>query len=109
MVSNILVKQAHSGSMGEVNSLLFQDPAEKILANAVAILETESKPLLEKRNYSQLLTNLASLRDPIDSFFNDVMVMVDDDEVRSNRLRLLQDLRILFVNVADIAQMAVSK
>jgi glycyl-tRNA synthetase beta subunit len=38
-----------------------------------------------------------------------VMVMVDDDEVRSNRLRLLQDLRILFVNVADIAQMAVSK
>jgi glycyl-tRNA synthetase beta subunit len=35
--------------------------------------------------------------------------MVDDDEVRSNRLRLLQDLRILFVNVADIAQMAVSK
>ena len=72
-------------------------------------MKTESKPLLEKRNYSQLLTNLASLRDPIDSFFNDVMVMVDDDEVRSNRLRLLQDLRILFVNVADIAQMAVSK
>ena len=108
-VSNILAKHANSGSIGEVNSLLFQDPAEQILANAVAILKTESKPLLEKRDYSQLLTNLASLRDPIDSFFNDVMVMVDDNEVRSNRLRLLQDLRILFINVADIAQMAVTK
>jgi glycyl-tRNA synthetase beta chain len=52
-----------------------------------------------------VLQHLATLRDPIDDFFNEVMVMVDDQALRNNRLSLLSDLRTLFINVADISQM----
>ena len=56
-----------------------------------------------------MLKQLARLRQPVDSFFDDVMVMVEDDALRNNRLALLQQLRNLFLEVADISLLVPAK
>ena len=65
-------------------------------------------PLLEVRSYAEVLNELASLRDYVDRFFDDVMVMADDEAVRNNRLVLLGKLRALFLNVADISRLTIA-
>ncbi len=54
-----------------------------------------------------MLNELADLRDPVDRFFDDVMVMADDEAVRDNRLALLGELRALFLDVADISRLSI--
>ena len=108
-VSNIISKQLGGRSPVPLNVDLLIEPAEKTLAESISRLESLSGPLLDNRDYSTVLKHLATLRDPIDAFFNDVMVMVDDQPLRDNRLSLLSKLRNLFINVADISQMASSK
>ena len=56
-----------------------------------------------ERNYRDSLAHLAGMRSVIDSFFDQVMVNADDNAVRFNRLALLQQLRELFLQVADIS------
>jgi glycyl-tRNA synthetase beta chain len=63
--------------------------------------------LLEKRAYEAVLARLAGLRPAIDTFFDDVMVMTDDQSVRRNRLALLSDLRALFLDIADISRLSI--
>ena len=108
-VSNIISKQLGGKSPAPLDVNLLIEPAEKTLAESINRLESLSVPLLDNRDYSTVLKHLATLRDPIDAFFNDVMVMVDDQPLRDNRLSLLSKLRTLFINVADISQMASSK
>ena len=108
-VSNIISKQLGTSEPVTLDSKLLVEPAEKTLAKSITRMSLLSEPLLASRDYTNVLKNLATLRDPIDSFFNDVMVMADDQALRNNRLSLLSNLRALFVNVADIAQMASSK
>ena len=108
-VSNIISKQLGKSEPVTLDSNLLVEPAEKTLAKSITRMSLLSEPLLASRDYTNVLKNLATLRDPIDSFFNDVMVMADDQALRNNRLSLLSNLRALFVNVADIAQMASSK
>ena len=108
-VSNIISKQLGGMSPVPLDVNLLIEPAEKALAQSINRLESLSVPLLDNRDYSTVLKHLATLRDPIDAFFNDVMVMVDDRPLRDNRLSLLSKLRTLFINVADISQMASSK
>ncbi|HXH54959.1 MAG TPA: hypothetical protein VNK03_04360, partial [Gammaproteobacteria bacterium] len=60
-------------------------------------------PLIKQGNYTEALKILAILREPVDQFFTDVMVMTDDLTLRNNRLRLLHRLRVLFLEVADIS------
>ena len=108
-VSNLLSKQLKDRQPSEIDLALLEDGSEKGLASAIEALSVVSKPLIENRDYDAVLKNLATLRDPVDAFFNDVMVMSDDPAVRENRLSLLHSLRHLCINVADIAQMAVSK
>jgi glycyl-tRNA synthetase beta chain len=108
-VSNLLSKQLKDRQPSEIDLALLEDGSEKGLASAIEALSVVSKPLIEKRDYDAVLKNLATLRDPVDAFFNDVMVMSDDRAVRENRLSLLHSLRRLCINVADIAQMAASK
>ena len=108
-VSNIISKQLGKSEPVTLDSNLLVEPAEKTLAESITRMSLLSEPLLASRDYTNVLKNLATLRDPIDSFFNDVMVMADDQALRNNRLSLLSNLRALFVNVADIAQMASSK
>ncbi|PHQ24937.1 glycine--tRNA ligase subunit beta [Marinobacter guineae] len=102
-VSNILTKQG-GDSIGEtVDASLLQDSAEKDLAEQVNQQADKVLPLFEKGEYASALTSLASLREPVDSFFDEVMVMADDDAIRNNRLALLNRLRNLFLRVADIS------
>ena len=108
-VSNILTKQLGGNAAEPLNISLLVEPAEKVLAESINSLSALSVPLLDDRNYTTVLKHLATLRDPIDDFFNDVMVMVDDKALRNNRLSLLSSLRGLFINVADISQMDSNK
>ncbi|RBW52072.1 glycine--tRNA ligase subunit beta [Marinobacter sp. F3R11] len=102
-VSNILSKQGGE-SLGEtVNSSLLQDAAEKTLAAQVEQQAQKVAPLFEQGDYSSALQSLATLQEPVDSFFNDVMVMAEDKAVRDNRLALLNRLHNLFLRVADIS------
>ena len=63
--------------------------------------------MLEQRRYAEILNELADLRDPVDRFFDEVMVMAEDDAVKNNRLALLGELRSLFLDVADISRLSI--
>ncbi len=86
-----------------VQNDLLTENAEKILWLQLAAKEKEVAPLLQVGNYTEALKSLATLREPIDQFFTDVMVMVDDLTLRNNRLRLLHRLRVLFLEIGDIS------
>jgi glycyl-tRNA synthetase beta chain len=62
--------------------------------------------MLEQRRYAEILNELADLRDPVDRFFDDVMVMAEDEAVKNNRLALLAEIRALFLDVADISRLS---
>ena len=108
-VANILAKQLGDTIPDTVQSTLLQEPAEQALASAIESLSQEVEPLVQQRDYSGILRKLAQLREPVDGFFDQVMVMADDQAIRDNRLALLFSLRQLFINVADISQLAPSK
>ena len=101
-VSNILSKETLTGDSAIDTSLLSED-AEKTLAAALATLNEQLTPVFAAGNYQQALTQLANLQVEIDTFFDNVMVMADDQAVKTNRLNLLQHLRSLFLQVADIS------
>jgi glycyl-tRNA synthetase beta chain len=80
-----------------------QEPAEQALAAALELLDAQTRPLFQQRDYTNALRRLATLQTPVDDFFDNVMVMADDDALRDNRLALLQALSDLFLQVADIS------
>lgn len=101
-VGNILAKFA--GQLpAEVDLALLQEPAEKALAQEVAVMSEVLEPVFASGDYQQALSQLASLREPVDAFFDNVMVMADDEALKQNRLTLLNDLRNLFLQIADIS------
>jgi glycyl-tRNA synthetase beta chain len=102
-VHNILTKQEALNIHGVIDTTLLQLPAEQKLFAAMNEQHKLIQPLLDKKDYTAVLTSLAHLRAPIDQFFDDVMVMVDDPKIRHNRLLLLNQLRQLFLTVADIS------
>jgi glycyl-tRNA synthetase beta chain len=101
-VHNIL-KKSHPFTATEVNPALFDHPAEEILWQQLAEKQQKVKQLCSARHYEAALLQLAELKTPIDAFFTDVMVMVEDRSRRENRLLILNRLRHLFLLVADIA------
>jgi glycyl-tRNA synthetase beta chain len=88
-----------------VNAGLLLETAEQELAAAIAGLAETASPLFEQGNYSQGLYLLAELKQPVDHFFDKVLVMADQDDLRNNRLALLQSLSDLFLQVADISRL----
>ena len=100
-VSNILAKA--DAAIGEINLTACIETAEKALAQAVLALRTEVQPLIAKGDYTAVLDKLANLRAPVDSFFDNVMVNVEDPALRQNRLAILHTLQGLFLQVADIS------
>lgn len=104
-VGNILGK-LESPVGTQVEEALLQDDAEVALAALVHKLEPELKPVFAAGNYEQALESLAALQAPVDRFFDEVMVMVEDASLRQNRLALLTRLRNLFLGVADISLIA---
>jgi len=108
-VSNILGKLESTHSFGEVNADLLVAPEEMALAQQLRSLSTVCPGLIEQGLYAEALTRLAELREPVDAFFDGVMVNADDLPLRNNRLNLLKQLRDLFLGVADISLLAVGK
>jgi glycyl-tRNA synthetase beta chain len=108
-VANILDKLENTHRFSEVSADLLQEPAEKALAQKLAALTASCGKLLADEAYTEALTSLASLRDPVDNFFDTVMVNAEDPALRANRLNLVRALRELFLRVADISQLAGSR
>ena len=105
-IANILKKAGDHGD-DAVKEKLLTDPAEVALAKALENAREKVAPMLEAREYADVLTALAELREPVDHFFDDVMVMADDKATRNNRLSLLSELRALFLDVADISRLSI--
>ncbi len=101
-VSNILAKSTETLN-DTVRASVLKDAAEIQLATHLVVLRDKLQPYFAAGNYQEALVELAALREPVDAFFDNVMVMADDAEVRVNRLTLLSKLRELFLQVADIS------
>ncbi len=101
-IGNIL-RQAGERVTGDIENDLLESDAERELVAAVARIESDSAALIAASDYVGLLQGIASLRDPVDRYFDNVMVMAEDEAVRRNRLNLLGRLRGLFLRVADIS------
>lgn len=86
----------------EVNEGLLSE-VEQALVRAVGQAESNVASALENNNYAAALSELAALRKPIDLFFENTMVMDEDQALRENRLRLLNSFVAVFANVADFA------
>ena len=106
-IANIL-KKAGELDGAAVKEKLLEDDAEKALWSALADMRATVQPMLDERDYTAALDELATLRGVVDNFFDDVMVMDDDTSVRNNRLALLTELRALFLGVADISRLAIA-
>lgn len=101
-ISNILAKVKTDINV-EVDSLLLQEDAEKVLADTLDTMERKLSPLFDEGDYESALFELARLQAPVDDFFDNVMVMAEDDAVKQNRLAILNRLRNLFLQVADVS------
>ncbi|MDD2169830.1 glycine--tRNA ligase subunit beta [Glaesserella parasuis] len=101
-VSNILAKVEGEIS-SEIDRTLLVEAEEKALAEQVITLQAELAPLFEKGEYQTALDRLAGLREVVDNFFDKVMVNAEDPKLRQNRQAILNNLRNLFLQVADIS------
>ena len=105
-IANIL-RQANDPVGLQINKKLLKDDAEIALFKTLQAAREKLDPLLAVRRYADALNELASLRDPVDRFFDEVMVMADDVAVKDNRLALLGELRALFLQIADISRLSI--
>ena len=103
-IRNIL-RRAEQDVPLQVDDALFEHQAEKDLAAALVRTSTAVWPLVERSDYTRALKQLAQLSEPVDRFFEDVLVMAEDQDQRSNRLALLNQLANLFLAIADISHL----
>jgi glycyl-tRNA synthetase beta chain len=103
-IRNIL-KQSEESIAEEVSTQQLVEPAEQILYQRLAVLSDEVTPLFDAGEYTPALQRLAALREPVDAFFDKVMVMTDDEGLRRNRLALLARLNGLFLRAADFSRL----
>ena len=106
-VANILNKQNITGELPVEESLLLDEP-EKALYRSLRAVSDDVQQAAASQEYGTVLSTLATLRNDIDDFFDNVMVMADDEAVRQNRLAILLMLRSLFLKTADISLLAKS-
>ena len=109
-VANILRKEgidADAASRRGIDPALLREPAEQVLATALEAARMDNLPRLgggaAGRDYAGALTRLAQLQGPVDGFFDAVMVMADDPDLRNNRVILLARIKASFDAIADIA------
>lgn len=103
-IANIL-KQVDGKVPDTVDEQLFSEEAEWNLAAKMVGLTPRVQKLLKERDYTTALAVLAGLKDPVDEFFDNVMVMADDPSVRNNRLAILNNISALFLATADISKL----
>ncbi|AOW77223.1 glycine--tRNA ligase subunit beta [Colwellia sp. PAMC 20917] len=101
-VGNILAK--FSGELYPTfKADLATETQEKALAEAFNEVKATIAPMMLAKDYQAALTELACLKAPIDNFFDNVMVMADDEAIKTNRLTLLNEIRNSFFAIADVA------
>ncbi len=98
-VSNILSKYQETMEAQAVNPAFFDEAVEKELAHQLEMIHGEVARLCQAGEYNEVLLRLASLRKPVDDFFDRVMVMTEDRSRRENRILLLTRLRNMFLQV----------
>lgn len=103
-IGNIL-KQVENHDNIKFSHDLLKEDAEQKLANALDSIREKVTPLLDNGEYEHALSELAGLKDEVDTFFDDVMVMCDDEALKNNRLALLLQLSNLFLKTADISRL----
>ena len=89
-----------------VDPSLFQDEAEGSLYEAIQSVKNSADALILSGAWLDALTEIASLREPVDRFFDKVMVMAEDQRVRTNRLALLTTIARLFGKIADFSRIS---
>ncbi len=104
-IGNIL-RKAELDNPGEPDSGRFTETAEQDLAGAIDALKTDVDSAMQAGQYTAAMTKLAQVREPVDQFFDQVMVMAEDPQVRQNRLLLLNRLHTMMNQVADISRLA---
>lgn len=105
-IGNILKKQGIDGELPVAASVL-SEADEKSLYAAMEQVAPGVREQLKARQYTEAMASMSSLKEPVDAFFDNVMVMVDDTTVRDNRLGLLQQVHALCSDVADISQLQI--
>ncbi len=105
-IANIL-KKVDGETSTAIQENLLSEAAEKDLYGELNAASSKVEPLMTDGNYTESLKSLAALKEPVDRFFDDVMVMADDESVRANRIALLSELRRLFLGVADLSRLSI--
>jgi glycyl-tRNA synthetase beta chain len=90
----------------KVNEALLSEEAEKSLCKAFQKVAEETEPMLRARDYQQAMGVILRMKEPVDRFFEDVMVMADDEKVKNNRLTLLTAISHLFLRIGDFSKMS---
>jgi glycyl-tRNA synthetase beta chain len=106
-IANIL-RQAGSRSSGAIDASRLDDPAERALYENMARVITLIEPVRADHRYAEALEQIATLRPHVDLFFDKVMVMVDDEDLRSNRLALITKVKTSFSSIADFSEIVTS-
>jgi glycyl-tRNA synthetase beta chain len=106
-VANILKQaEAKGESFNQIERKSLKEPAELALFAALETTASNALPMFQRGDYTGYLKSFAVLKQPVDAFFDSVMVMVKEDTLRRNRLALLRDLREAMNRVADISKLA---
>jgi glycyl-tRNA synthetase beta chain len=105
-IKNILrqARETNKAIAEQLDPAALTDEAEKQLATAIPETASAVHRLRKEKNYASALVQISRLRQPVDTFFDKVMVMVDDEKVRANRLALLRDLLNEFSTIADFSE-----
>lgn len=88
-----------------INPFLLQEAAEKNLYDTFMAVQSEARPLLLQKEYARALEVILRMKESVDTFFDEVMVMVDEQQLRENRLNLLKGIAQLFLQVGDFSKM----
>src|SRR5271157_3898444 len=105
-IKNILsqARETNKAVAEQLDSGALTEDEEKKLAAEIPVIAAKVHELRAKKNYAPALTQISRLRQPVDAFFDKVMVMVDDESMRANRLALLQNLLNEFSTIADFSE-----
>jgi len=104
-IRNLLRKADLEGLPASVSPQQLSEPAERALLGEIDAVRAEVDASIARRAYTEALETLAGLRGAIDRFFEDIMIMTDDEVVRNRRLTLLRELDRLFSGVADVSRL----
>jgi glycyl-tRNA synthetase beta chain len=105
-IKNILrqARETKKSMAPQLDAAALAEDAERVLAAEIPAIASRVRELREQKNFAQALIEISRLRKPVDTFFDKVMVMVEDEAVRANRLALLRDLLSEFSTIADFSE-----